>query len=420
MAPYDILEALPKLAAYAIYFLLGTSFGAVLELSGFGDSRKLSGQFYLRDMTVLKVMFTAIITACVLLYLGNSLGVIAFERVYVNHTYLWPGIVGGLIMGVGFIVGGFCPGTSIVALATLKIDGLFFAIGVSLGTLLFSVSVHNFSGFWNSSFMERLTIPEVFEIQNGWVVFGVVLMALAMFYAAELSEQFFGQKRKRLNVVPLTRLRMVGVALLLGGGLLTLLLGDPSAEDKWARIPQEEKDKLVNREIYISAGEFIEAASDDALYLNIIDVRDQSSFNLFHFRNAERYTLEQLQSINTIKALRHLPENTVNVVVSNGEAASTEAYKLLKGEGILNLYVLEGGINQWLEVFAGSDAGIEKATAGERKPAAEEDLHFSFSFAVGDNYPFARLLNMKSLAETMTFERKIKIERKASLKGGCS
>jgi hypothetical protein len=134
MAPFDVLETMPKLAAYGIYFLLGTSFGSILELSGFGDSRKLSGQFYLRDMTVLKVMFTAIITACVLLYLGNSLGLIAFERVYVNHTYLWPGIVGGLIMGVGFIVGGFCPGTSIVALATLKIDGVFFAVGVSLGT----------------------------------------------------------------------------------------------------------------------------------------------------------------------------------------------------------------------------------------------------------------------------------------------
>ena len=420
MAPFDILESMPKLAAYSVYFVLGTCFGSVLELSGFGDSRKLSGQFYLRDMTVLKVMFTAIITACVMLYLANSLGLVAFERVFVNPTYLWPGIIGGLIMGVGFIVGGFCPGTSIVALATLKIDGVFFAIGVGLGTLLFSVTVHHFSGFWNSSYMDRLTIPEVFEIQNGWVVFGVVLMALAMFYAAELSEQFFGQKRKRLNFLPFTPLRIVGVSLLLGGGLLTLLLGDPSAEDKWARIPQEESDKLANREVYISAGELIEAASDDALYLNIIDVRDQNSFNLFHFRNAERYTVEQLQAISTIKALRHLPENTVNIVVSNGEAASTEAYKLLRGEGILNLYILEGGINQWLEVFAGSDAGIEKAAVEKLDSSAGEDLCFRFSYAVGDNYPFARLLNMKSKAETMTFERKIKIERKSSLKGGCS
>jgi rhodanese-related sulfurtransferase len=268
--------------------------------------------------------------------------------------------------------------------------------------------------------MGRLTIPEVFEIGNGWVVFGVVLMALAMFYGAELSEQFFGQKRKQLNLLPLTSLRGVGMALLLGGGLLTLLLGDPSAEEKWARIPQEEKAKLAGREVYISAGEFIEAANDDALYLNIIDVRDQSSFNLFHFRTAERYTVKQLQAIETIKTLRHLPENTVNVVVGNGEAAAEAAYRLLRGEGIINLYILEGGINQWLADFAGSGAGIERIPPDQQKAADDDLLCYRFRYAIGDNYPFAHLLDMKPLAEGMTFERKIKIERQLSLKGGCS
>ena len=181
-------------------------------------------------------------------------------------------------------------------------------------------------------------------------------------------------------------------------------------------MPQEEKDKLANREVYISAGELIEAASDDALYLNIIDVRDQSSFNLFHFRNAERYTAEQLQEINTIKALRKLPANTVNILVSNGESAATEAYKQLKGDGIINLYILEGGINQWLSEFSAPEAGIERIPTA----TAPETLDFRFNHAVGDNYPFARLLHMKPLAEKLTFERKIKIERKLSLKGGCS
>ena len=75
-------------------------------------------QVFGTDMTVLKVMFGAIVTAMVLVFLTSGLGLLDFNLVYVNETYLWPGIVGGLIMGVGFIVGGFCPGTSLVAMAT--------------------------------------------------------------------------------------------------------------------------------------------------------------------------------------------------------------------------------------------------------------------------------------------------------------
>ena len=112
MAPFPLAltDLLGHWNAYIVYALIGFAFGYVLEISGFGDSRKLAAQFYFKEMTVLKVMFGAIITAMVLIFLTSGLGLLDFNLVYVNPTYLWPGIVGGLIMGVGFIVGGFCPG----------------------------------------------------------------------------------------------------------------------------------------------------------------------------------------------------------------------------------------------------------------------------------------------------------------------
>jgi len=137
MAPYDLASMAGTATYYLIFLLIGAGFGATLEMSGFGDSRKLAGQFYLGDMTVLKVMFTGIIVASTLVFLSSSLGLLEFDRVWVNPTYLWPGIVGGLIMGVGFILGGFCPGTSLVAASTLKIDGMVFVAGVFSGVLLF-------------------------------------------------------------------------------------------------------------------------------------------------------------------------------------------------------------------------------------------------------------------------------------------
>src|SRR5512139_828886 len=119
--------------SYLVFGLIGFAFGFTLEMSGFGDSRKLAAQFYFTEMTVLKVMFTAIVTAMVLLFGAVGLGLLNFNQVWVNPTYLSSGILGGLIMGVGFIVGGFCPTTSLAAASTGKVDGIFFVLGGFFG-----------------------------------------------------------------------------------------------------------------------------------------------------------------------------------------------------------------------------------------------------------------------------------------------
>src|SRR5512144_1732104 len=123
---------------YVVFGLIGFGFGFTLEMSGFGNSQKLAAQFYFKDLTVLKVMFTAIIVAMVLTFTMAGLGVLDFNQVWVNPTYIWSGVLGGLIMGVGFIIGGFCPTTSLAAASTGKIDGIFFVGGGFFGAFLFS------------------------------------------------------------------------------------------------------------------------------------------------------------------------------------------------------------------------------------------------------------------------------------------
>jgi uncharacterized membrane protein YedE/YeeE len=135
--PLPLGELLGHYGSYVVYLLVGLAFGATLETAGFGNSKKLAAQFFFKDMTVFKVMFTAIIVAGTLIFLSTAIGLLDYNLVWVPPTYLWPGIVGGLIMGVGFIVGGFCPGTSLVAMATGKIDGVFFVLGVLAGIFLF-------------------------------------------------------------------------------------------------------------------------------------------------------------------------------------------------------------------------------------------------------------------------------------------
>ena len=158
-------------ATIAVFFLLGTGFGIVLELAGFGDARKLTAQFYFKDMTVFKTMFTGIITAAILIFLSASFGFLDFSKLFVNQTFLWPGIIGGLVMGVGFVVGGYCPGTSVVSAASFKLDGVLFLVGATVGVGLFGETVNSFRDFWNSSYTERLLLSDVFGWSLGQTVF---------------------------------------------------------------------------------------------------------------------------------------------------------------------------------------------------------------------------------------------------------
>ena len=185
MAPFDLAAMFGATGAYLIYLGIGFAFGFVLESTGFGDSRRLAAQFYFSENRVLKVMFTAIVVAMILVFWSSALGLLDYDEIWVNPTYLWPGIVGGLIMGVGFILGGYCPGTSLVSMVTLKVDGIFFVLGLLTGIIVFGETIGYLNEFWHSSFMGRFTLPELLGLETGVVVFLAVIMALVMFLGFE-------------------------------------------------------------------------------------------------------------------------------------------------------------------------------------------------------------------------------------------
>jgi uncharacterized membrane protein YedE/YeeE len=175
-----------------VAFVIGIGFGFFLERAGFGSAIKLTNQFYFRDLAVFRVMFTAIVTAMLGLFYLAWLGWVDLALVYVGPTFLWPQIVGGLLLGVGFVVGGYCPGTSVVAAATGRIDGLVFLLGVCAGIFAIGEAWPVIAGFADSTALGRLTLPEVFGVTPGLVVFLVVLMALAGFWGAAALERRFG------------------------------------------------------------------------------------------------------------------------------------------------------------------------------------------------------------------------------------
>lgn len=188
-APLYKFGAFGDEASLVVAFAVGLGFGWFLERAGFGSARKLTAQFYLDDLSVFKVMFTAIVTAMLGLFYLAWAGVLDLSLVYLTPTHLWPQIAGGLLLGFGFVIGGYCPGTSLVAAATGRADGLAVVLGVVAGVFAFGEAWPLVERFHASGAMGALTLPQLTGLPYGLIVLLVVLMALGGFAGAEWVER---------------------------------------------------------------------------------------------------------------------------------------------------------------------------------------------------------------------------------------
>jgi rhodanese-related sulfurtransferase len=420
---------------YVVFGLIGFAFGFTLEMSGFGNSRKLAAQFYFTEMTVLKVMFTAIAVAMVLTFGAVALGILDFGQVWVNPTYLASGILGGLIMGVGFIVGGFCPTTSLASASTGKIDGMFFMIGGFVGAFLFGETEKYFDTWYNfAGYYGRVTLDQVFNLPVGVVVLLVVLMALFMFWGAEQLERIFG--KRDLSKEP--KLRIAGAGTLFALAVGVVLLGSPSLQEKYNRVaitrtyvqeaPEgatEEELKaleplkvqlspdqaLAQREMQISPAELFATLHDQKLHPVMLDVRPEAAYNLFHIRGARSTQTDELSAISKELIAENTP-NRVVIVMSNDETAATQAWKVLVAESVANVYILEGGVNNWIAFFGEADPNISGVLAN----SGDDQLDYVFPAALGDRYECSDPSPIEF--EELEYEAKIQLQLKRDKSGG--
>ncbi len=199
MAPLFKFGAFGDETGLVLAFIIGIGFGFFLERAGFGSARKLVSQFYLNDLAVFKVMFTAIVTAMLGVTYLSWIGVLDLSQVYLVPTNLAPQIVGGLLLGFGFVIGGYCPGTCIAAAATGKIDGLVYLLGVVAGTVAFAEAYPLVRTLHLATPLGQTTIPRYFDLPYGLVVFAVVLMAIGGFAGAGWVEQKMRAVRERVT-----------------------------------------------------------------------------------------------------------------------------------------------------------------------------------------------------------------------------
>lgn len=340
-------------ASLLIALAIGIGFGFALERAGLGSARKLSAQFALTDLTVFKVMFTAIVTAMLGVYGLSRAGLLDLSRVHVPETFLVPQLAGGLLFGAGFVVAGLCPGTACVSAATGRGDGLAAAGGMFAGVLAAGIGFTSLQTFYESTPRGALLLPELLGVTEGAAVAIVAGVALLGFLAAEAIER----RRREPRVAPPVRAR----------GFLAAAAVAFAAAACFERAPALDVRALaaevVREEDHVTASELARWIRERKPGLRIIDVSSPGQAAGPSLPNAERLALERLV------ATRFAPSETL-VVTSAGGAHAAQAWVLLRAAGHRQVYFLRGGTHEWTKLLE-SDRGMRDYFGAPQRPGVE-------------------------------------------------
>ena len=343
------LNAMDTQRAFFMALVIGCGFGFALERAGFSSSRSLAGVFYFTDMAVLKVMFSALITAMLGLSYMVAFGWIRMDEIFLMPTIYGAQIVGGLLFGVGFAMGAWCPGTAAAGLAAGRIDALVFLIGTIGGSILFNEFFPLIRPLYTMGDLGTQIAYVTLGVSRNVFILGFTLAAVAAFWMAEWAEKMRTGRSEYLNSPFLKAFSLALIAV--AAGLFVLSPDTAEASVKIANAvtsrPAEEKALMVDIE---KAGDHIEpeeladrlmAEESDLL---LVDVRPSEEFDIFHIRGAINVQLPELA-----ESLQPYKDKGLIVLYSNGMTHPAQARDSLQRQGYGNVYLLTDGLQGFRE-----------------------------------------------------------------------
>lgn len=326
---------------FIVALLIGIAFGFILEQAGFSTSKKLVGLFYGYDFTVLRVFFTAGITAMFGIILLGHFGLLDLNIIYINPTYLQSAIVGGLIMGLGFVIGGFCPGTSVCAAAIGKVDAMFFVLGSVLGVFVFAEAYPSFESLYKAGFLGSPRVFESLNMSQGLFAFLLILIAVVAFIAVTKIES-------RVNGKPNPELQPERKYLVIAGIVIFIGLSTFLLPEKQSSIMNKANDPAV-----VTKTEYRKISSDGLAYrlidqndnIVIFDLRSKENFKELALPQSENVTLEFLFGKDAKKKLSL--KNTQKIFVGDSEADEMKAAYIATVLGYQDISILKGGFGEF-------------------------------------------------------------------------
>ena len=329
---------------FIVALVIGIFFGAILEQAGFSTSKKLVGLFYGYDFTVLRVFFTAGIVAMIGIMGLEHYGLIDMNLVYINPTFLWSAIIGGLIMGLGFVVGGFCPGTSVCAAAIGKIDAMIFIVGAIFGVLIFAEGYPIFESLYKSANLGNPTLFVTLGISQNLFAFIMVVFALTAFWVASIVEnKVNGVIKPPVRFTPY----YIGIASI---GILMAISAFVFPERKaYLNHLVDDTNFVKNYNLEtMSVDEFAYRLMDEQDdKFQVIDFRPQKEYEKMSLPKSTLFTVDNLleKEPNKILTIKH----TVNVIVADDELTERKVAIMAKELGYKRIKILEGGLKSFMD-----------------------------------------------------------------------
>lgn len=329
---------------YILALFIGIAFGAILEQAGFSSSRRLVGLFYGYDSTVLRVFFTAGIVAMVGVMALQHFGLLDMNLVYINPTFLWSAIIGGLVMGLGFVIGGYCPGTSFCAAAIGKLDAVALIAGALVGVFLFAEGYPLFEGLYKAAHLGSPRIYQTLGISPNLFAFVMVVFALAAFGIAGFVERRVNRVSSQTVRWTPARAGMVAVG-------LVLALSASSFTDRKANLLNlSQNDQLVRSypvEV-MSVDEFAFRLMDEEDdRIQVIDFRPEAEIARERLPKSYAFTAENLFEQEPSRLLRL--KGKLNVFVANDELTERRLAVIAQELGFRRIAILEGGMQGFRE-----------------------------------------------------------------------
>ncbi len=353
-----------------VALLIGFGFGYILEQAGFSSSRKLTGLFYGTDFTVLRVFFTAGATAMTGVVLLAKLGWLDTSVIFVNPMFLPSALIGGGIMGVGFVIGGYCPGTSLCGLAVGRLDALVFAFGSFLGVFAFGEAYPRVKDLYLAGSKGDLTLPVALGVSPGTVVIATVAIAVAAFVVVgRIERRITGNDEPAGG--PVWKHAASAAAILLIGLVVAWL---PSKHDRLTARANDAEYRQSHPVDVMTPDELAFRILDHDPMLLIVDVRAAASFAATGLPGSANLPIDEFFAQSSRDTLHRSDTQVVFVGADNtsGVVAATLAREL----GTERVAALQGGFpalqQTVLDVVppAGALAGPEKDTWEFRMDAA--------------------------------------------------